>query len=433
MRVEQGQRVASSRFAVAGTGLWAILDQGLFAVANFALNVLLARFLGLEAYGVFGVAFAVFQFVSTAHTAVVSEPLLVFGSGRYRDRFATYVWTVVAGHWWLMARALPVALVVSLAVWPFQPGLGASLVALTVAAPLILLQWSLRRACYVELRPRVAATAGAVYLAAILGGVFALRAVGALSPTTGLLLMGVASAASVTVILRYLRSTVDAAPPAEDEARDPRLFRAAVRHEHWRYGRWGVAAIALSWASVEVYYVMLSALQGFDATGVLRAAMNLVAPVMQTLLALSTVALPHFAQAYRDGRLMRTVRGAYAAASALTVFFALLLIAFAEPVVALLYGPDFAAAVPVVRWVALLPLTLAVTRVAATALHALERPRDIYIGYLPGAVVALSFGMLASWQWGVLGAAYGVLASGAVVAATMAWRLRAGGRPKPRA
>lgn len=408
--------------AIAGTGVWAVLDQGLFAVANFALNVLLARFLGLEGYGVFGVAFAVFQFASTAHTAVVTEPLLVFGSGRYRERFATYVRGVMRVHWWLMGRALPVAVLVSVLVFPFQPSLSAALLALTVAAPLILLQWALRRSCYVELQPRVAATAGAVYLAVILGGVFALRASGLLSAASGLLLMGVASAVSVVVIMRYLATLVDRAPSVDDA--QGAAFAVSLRREHWTYGRWGVAGVALAWASVEVYYVFLSALHGFDVVGVLRAAMNLVAPAMQALLALSTVALPLFALAHREGRLHRTVSMAYLAFAGATAAFGAVLFVFAAPVVALVYGPGFEAAVPIVRLVALLPLTLAVTRVAASALHALERPRDIYLGYLPGAVVSLTLGLGATWLWGVQGAAVGVVASGACVAVAMGLRVR---------
>lgn len=406
---------------LASSGFWAVMDQGLFAGSNFVLNVLLARWLGPAEYGVFGVAFAVFLFISTAHTAVVTEPLLVFGSGRHRTRLRSYVGAVVRGHWQLMVRAAfafaPMALVVGL--W-FDPALGLAFGALLVTAPVILLQWLLRRTCYITMRPRVAATAGLLYLVVTIAGALGMRELGWLSAAGGMLVMGVASAVSSLAILRHVRGLADERP----ERRSAERLASDLRREHWAYGRWGVAGVALAWAGVEVYYLFLSVLHGYEAVGSLRAAMNLVAPAMQGFLALSTVALPVFATAARSGRIRRTVGRAYRGFVALALLFWLVLLVATEPLVSLLYGDTYLGIVPVVRIVAAVPLAVAVTRVAASALHALERPREIFAGYAPGALLACTVGLAATWWAGVAGAAAGVLIANAGIAFAMSARLR---------
>lgn len=401
---------------LAGTGFWAIMDQGLFAVSNFMLNVLLARWLGPAEYGVFGLAFALFLLLATAHTALATEPLLVFGSGRYRMRLATYVRTVMAGHWWLMRRAVVPFAGAGLLLWVVgESTLGKTLFTLALVAPLILFQWLLRRACYIESRPGVAAFAGAQYLVTIGVGVFALRAAGWLSGSTGLLLMGVASMVSTAIILRYVRSLEDAHDERENAAR----FERAIRHEHWRYGRWGIAAIALAWASTEVFYVLLSIIHGYGETGSLRAAMNVIAPAQQVFLALSTVALPVFVSSAREGVLPRTVgltTGLFVAAA---VVFSATIYVFARPLVGFLYGDAYTDIVPLVRIIAAVPLATAVARVASSVLHALEKPRDIYLGYLPGAVLALTVGIALTAYADTTGAAIGMVFATSGVAVMM--------------
>ena len=39
-------------------GFWALMDQGLFAGANFVIHIFLARYLDATSYGTFALAFA---------------------------------------------------------------------------------------------------------------------------------------------------------------------------------------------------------------------------------------------------------------------------------------------------------------------------------------------------------------------------------------
>src|SRR3954470_23333844 len=59
-------------------GFWAIADQGLFAVSNLLVNVLLARGLAPAEYGAFATAYTVLLLVTGFHSALLIEPMLVF-------------------------------------------------------------------------------------------------------------------------------------------------------------------------------------------------------------------------------------------------------------------------------------------------------------------------------------------------------------------
>ena len=81
---------APSLFRWARMGGLAVLDQGLFSGANFLVNILLARWLAPDEYGAFAVALSVFYLLAGLHTAVVSEPIMVPGTGKYRAQFPRY-------------------------------------------------------------------------------------------------------------------------------------------------------------------------------------------------------------------------------------------------------------------------------------------------------------------------------------------------------
>src|SRR3979409_2655145 len=80
-------------------GSWAIADQGLFAMANVLLNVMLARWLAPAEYGAFAVAYSAFLFIGALHAALLIEPMLVFGPGRYASRLAGYLNVLIRGNY----------------------------------------------------------------------------------------------------------------------------------------------------------------------------------------------------------------------------------------------------------------------------------------------------------------------------------------------
>lgn len=416
----------TARRRLAGQGVWAIADQALFALASFALNLLLARQLGPAEYGVFGVAFTVFLLASMAYTTLVLEPLLVFGAGRWRPAFRAYlrqalgVMVAVAGAG---AVLLTIAsLVVGLLAYtaPLAPLLRT----LAWATPCIVLQWTMRRASYVHGRPDIAASGGLVYLVVLFGVVALMQA------TVGLdaRLAFVAMAASSVLVALFLAWRLLGMFPADAEVgADERPVAASVWREHWRFGRWALAAALIGWLASDVFYLVLAPQHGFAAVGEVRAAYNLVLPILHVLTALSTVALPWFAAARASGALRRPILTFWGGVAALAIGYGIALALAADVLVRVVYGESFGGIRPLVMVLALLPLATATSAALATVLRSLERSRDVFVAASIAAAGGVGLGIPVTTAFGAIGAVAAIVSSAAIYSLATLWRVRRAG------
>jgi O-antigen/teichoic acid export membrane protein len=408
-----------------GKGFSAIMDQGLFALSNFALNVMLARWLAPRDYGAFTVAFTAFLFLGTFHSALLTEPMLVFGSARYGGRFAEYVSVLLWAHWVLVGAGSGVLLAAGLVAGLFDHGaLPRALLGFALAGPFILLMWLLRRACYLQRRPQWAACAGAGYLVLMVAGLALLNDRGWLSMSSALALLGVAGALTSA----WLSLRLGVALPA---LRGDRLARDAVR-AHWEYGRWAAAAMVLTWAPGDIYYLLLPMWRGLDASAALKALINLTMPIRNTNIALALVILPRLVRTRGTQEFGRLAALATAALAALSVLYWLPVVVFRRPVMAWLYGGRYGAGLETLALLGAFLLLSAGVDILGGALRALERPDQVFRANVLATAVALTVGLWSTIAWGVPGAAVGLVLSSVVRAAAM-WRYyRAGEAAAPR-
>src|SRR5829696_3659119 len=185
--------LASTRRWVA-KGAWAITDQALFALSNFGINILLARWLRPEEYGAFTLAYSIFLVLGTVHSALLADPMIVFGAGKYRDRLSAYVEALLRAHWLLTANGSVVLGIAAICVaMGGNRAIAYALLALAVANPFILLLWLMRRSCYIRVQPNLAASGGLVYMTTVLAAAYLLFRADRLTSPSALLVMGGAS------------------------------------------------------------------------------------------------------------------------------------------------------------------------------------------------------------------------------------------------
>ena len=135
------------RFAWAKKGLTAVADQALFAGSNFVVNILLARSLPPADYGAFAIAFSFLLLAGGLHSAAVTEPMMVFGPGKFSTGFRKYLGILICGHFALMIPLGTLLSVVGLVVAKFvNMPVGLALLGCGVAAPLITFLWLARLA-----------------------------------------------------------------------------------------------------------------------------------------------------------------------------------------------------------------------------------------------------------------------------------------------
>src|ERR1700674_5443088 len=309
--VSESQGILRKIFPWAAKGGLAILDQGLFAGTNFVVNILLARWLTPAEYGAFALAYSVFLLLGVFHTAILTEPMLVFGPGRYRERFPEYLGILLRGHFSLMVPEGLILVGAALLLGRvYSASIERALLGLALAAPFILLLWLVRQAFYVRLRPGWAAAGGFLYLVFLLGLMSALRAGQRLSLVTAFMGLGIVALVVSVFLLLIL------GPSWTAEGGNP--SSKMVFSDHWRYGRWSVATAGIIWFPGNIYYVLLPIWVGLEGAGALKALMNLAMPALQSISALSLVLLPVLVQS-------RKKSGTHAMANTMRSFLALFL------------------------------------------------------------------------------------------------------------
>lgn len=400
-------------------GGFSILDQGLFAGTNFILNVLLARWLSPEQYGTYSVALSVFYLLASFHTAILTEPMLVFGAGKYKQSFQNYLTILVKGHWIVTSVLALVFGIISGSFWLFHiKDLSAAFLGLAMALPSILFLWLIRKVFYIKTQPELALLGGGFYLILLLGMLYSLKIFLKLSVFTAFLIMGFASVA-VTLFFLYrlhfwMRLSVKS------------LTSKMVLDSHWQYGRWSLGSTLLVWIPGNAYYLLLPLTAGLDASGDLRALTNLLMPALHTNSALSIVLVPYFARIINEKKIItlkKMIINSLLVFTAISLLFWLILIFFGKDIIFLFYGTKYSNYSTVLWIIGLLPVSAGIVAVLGGALRAMERPDDIFKSYGITTFIALSVGVLLMLRLDVLGSAIALLITSISTMLAMAWYL----------
>lgn len=461
--------VLYSRYLWLSKGALAIIDQGVFAGTNFIVNVLLVAWLSPVEYGAFALSYSAFLLLGSLHTAAVTEPMLVFGAGKYSHQFDTYLCLLLRSHLALVfptvgfvaVLAVPLGMIYSVAVEKAFLGLA-------LAAPFILLLWFVRRVYYVRVSPGWSVVGGVAYLAFVLVSVWTLKATNHLSPSTVFVAMGAgALIASLFLICRFsLRDlfsarailiipiigplyllrrlvfvrllpmlglvgtgTFDATlwtlPVHRSQTLSPTdaLCGNGVALEHWNYGRWSMADAAVSWVPVNIYYAFLPLWGGLEAAGAFRALMILVMPVLHTIAGVSMIVLPVLARKRANPHAQQmagTVARLISTFVVLSTVYLVVLWGLRTVLFRVLYSGHYSQYIvfPVLI-IGLLPFLYSVSGILGCAIRALERPAWIFWSHVGGALAAIMLGLPLAARRGVPGALMGTLISSIITACIM--------------
>ena len=390
--------------------VFALLDQGLIGASNFIVGILLARRISAAEYGAYALAYECFLVLSVIYSALILEPMTVFGPSVYRDVLPRYLRVLLHFH---VRLAIAIVLVLgagaALAHELGRSSLAHALLGTCIAAPLVLFFWLARRGFYLNLAARPAAAGSVIYCAVMLSGAFTVYKLHLLSPLIAFVLM--ALAALVTSPLMWLR--LKSASPASEE--DGLILE--VRRRHWNYGRWALASSVVSWSSGNVCYVLLAIFGGLAATGSLKALLNVAAPAGQVLAAFSMLSLPYAARLYRHegtkGVKLFSWKLTCLYAGAAVAFWAIVL-SFRSPAFALLYGGKYMAVIYLLPGVALASTLRMATMGQSLALRAIHLPRLVFVMYASSTAALVVIGIPAILAYGLAGAVLAPIASNAI-------------------
>jgi O-antigen/teichoic acid export membrane protein len=393
-------------------GIWAATDQGLFACANFSVSVLLARWLSPNGYGAFAVAFSVLMLLGAIHGALLTEPMLVFGPSRFKDRTSAYLRRLVLLHFALcfLMSFLLLLFVLARDLFSISGAVAVSIGALALSSPAVLFLWLMRRACYIESRPRLAAVGGLIYPIVLIPGIVLEEAAGRLSAASALLTMGLAS----LVVAFWLRTRLVAATE-----RPLSIAESEVVSSHVRYGKWALGSALLSWVPSNIVVLVLPLWYSLEQAATLKVALTLAMPILQLQAALATLLLPALVHARLSGVLWRTATRAQVLFFGMALADVPVVVGLGPWLVDHLFGAQYQLS-PVTFWlVAALPLVTSISLVSAGVLRALERPDRVLWTYVTSTAVTGLAGLLLVHRWGVNGALSSLVlaATGAAIVA----------------
>ena len=389
----KGDRCSVGKFSRV---LWSSADQGLASLSNLLLSVLVARVTSPAEFGIFAVAFTVYQFGLGSSRSFVGEPALIklAHEASPESRSGGVVSSSVAvGFLGFAACAVG---------WIFTAGESPVFLIFALSFPVLMLTDGLRYYLFAVSRVRLATAIDFTWLAVQAVSYLALVTAGSNSVATVL----------VTWSFGALISAVffSAALGIRPGYRQARSWITDVRG---LAGRFWAEYLAISGVQQSVIYAA-SAFQGLVAAGAIRAAQVFVGPLSIMSMGVSVVALPELSRRAKEpskpSGLLRVSIGASGALLGVTALYA---------TVVFLIPPEVGSALLGESWTlgqTLLPLLLTQIAVgnatygATAGIRALQEARlSLRLRYstAPIALIAILIGATQSVSGALVGAIVG--------------------------
>ncbi|MFQ5786103.1 MAG: lipopolysaccharide biosynthesis protein [Alphaproteobacteria bacterium] len=397
---------------------WALADQALVSGANFLTGILLARFLGIEEFGRFTLAWMAVQFMNSIQFALVSAPMMSIGPKQPADAAPGYYGATLVQQTAFAGLSFGLLWVGAAAAAALFPDWRAGGLALPLACAALAFQMQdyLRRCFFTRGRPGAAVLNDALRYLAQLAVLVSLAVTVGLDSRAALWTIAGCAAAAAGIGFAGLR---DLAWRAGDFA--------AIAARHWRFARWLGASAVMHWLSGNLFALVAGALLGAPAVGALRAAQNLMAVMHIVFQGLENVVLRQAAQRLKAGGAaalavyLRDVAGGMLMATAVVAVAAALAPGFW---LGLVYGDAFVVYGDVLRWYALIYLVMALTLPLRAGLNTLENTRPIFVANL----CSFAFAALGCYGFvkvfGLFGALYGMFTMYALMQIILWWGLR---------
>jgi O-antigen/teichoic acid export membrane protein len=265
-----------------------------------------------------------------------------------------------------------------------------------------------RRFAFAHLRVLHALMLDLAASAVQLGGLAWLGWTDRLSAVTACAAIGVAYAVSSVAWLHLSRKSF---------AIQRGQLRKTMRRS-WLFGKWLCATRIAESLHGQVIYWLLALAIGTAATGAYAACMSIVSFANPIIIGLFNILLPQASLSLASGgvsRLQREViRDAQLLGAAMALFCLLVVFGGEQAMHLLFHGPNYEGHGHTLLVLALALLPSALGMPATSALAAIERTHAIFWASLIAMVVTVVLVWFLMLQWGLVGAAYGLLAGNAV-------------------
>lgn len=404
----------------------AIIDQGLFAVSNFLVNVLLARWMMPDEYGAYAVGFAWFLIAQNLYEALVTEPMAIFGAGKYSKHAKSYFGAAFIFHiWFSILVAVPFFVMTNL-IEQNSALVQLVLLATALLMPALLARWLFRQPFYIMSHIGLAVVGSLIYLVSALLTTMLFHLVPSvqthltlytldtmtthpvfwvidgswLNPFTAVLSNAIAGGFTALVMIFFYVK-----PSFRNSAE---INRREVYATHLKYGRWSSIDRLLMWFPSNIFYIVIPIMYDLSVSGALRALSNIEMPFYLTLTAIGAVLLPSFVRTYaNDGydALIRRVKQVRLLLLVMTGALGLVLAFAGQWIMHVLYDGNFDAYVNLLLLVAMGVHLVLFGLVAPLdlSLRARGLVKQNFIARVLPSLLTLTLGIYLLYVYGLLG------------------------------
>lgn len=375
-----------------------VTDQGVVSLSNVLTTILVAKAVDPTSFGVYMLLFSTVFILGSISESLVAGPARVLGIRAEPSEGRAYLDSQLA-----IQLALGGALALGAA--GVMIGLFSMDTVTSVAFGLCIFFWQLQELMRVlqliGLRVRHLLFMDVLNHSCRVGFLTGAGLIGILDISTALLAIALGSAIGLLV---GLRSTGVRISPL-------RLIGTATK-QNWNYGRWLLMESAVSLASTRLYIYFTALWVDLRAAGAFGAVQTLLNALNVLLLGTVNIVTPIArTRLVRDGydEWKNWLFRVGIALSALTAALTMLLAVFAEPLLALLFRPEYAAYALLVPLLGVATILRSPNSMLAVAFRTAEKPEVGFTANATSAAVTLAAAYPMLQAWGLYGAAFGIV------------------------
>lgn len=361
---------------------FAYSDQAVVSGTNFLVGILLARALGMDAYGTFVLGWMAVLFASSLQQAIILNPLYTLLPKKDENHINTFKGGIVSLQLILTLLTIVIGYTSIPAIRYYLPENVSSefLFALPLVMGAFVTQDFLRRMLYVEGKAKMALVGDIVAYGLqipILGGLWY---TGNLSLTSALMVIGSCFTASTILNLATLNFE-----PLNQLKLVTRNSLLETLTECWTFAKYLVATSLLQWFSGNAFIVVAGGIIGPAAVGAVRIAQNVMGVLHVLFLAMENTVPIKAAQILKDQGeegLMVFMKKTISSAGMVTLFTAGSVAVFSKTILGFLYGTQYMSYHNVLAAFAALYLLIFLGTVLRFTIRTLEKNQYIFITYV---------------------------------------------------
>jgi O-antigen/teichoic acid export membrane protein len=389
--------------------LTVVLDQAFRSLTTFATGLLVARFCSVKEHGYFVLATTLLLMVANIQETILTSPYMFFFPRRRNRASARYQAAVVVLQGFLGVLAFTgLGLIGLVGRWGDYEWGNLLLVLAPVAAALLLRDF-VRETFMAKRQPEMALLQD-VPLAILQIGVLWLVAAGGDLDSNAALLITAAVAALVSIPMSFGIGRAYARPTWK--------YVCTAGAAHLSFGRWLALARITYWISLASYPLILAMVSGPEESSLYGACQRVPTLFIPALAALMSFLLPKLSHdSARDGQrtIFPAIRRATLWVGVVSGVLSALLILFANRILWILYGEQYAGNADLVILQTLGFFAHGITFCLALGFYALKKPWVDCIAYGAATALTLPIGVWACFHWGSIGASVAYLLGGSIV------------------